>query len=181
MRRTRPRDARLRRFGVSRFELETRPAAIGRSLSGTVQAPLTLTPTDGFRVVLSCIRRVTTGSGDDRSTSERILWQEEQRVSGRPSRTAQGGEIGATDVGRLEQAGPLIALRLGRLRTLDYRSTEGKDFYGQIKPAGLPAMIFDATLDTDDEAASSFSGSVRPSAQAAAKDSWPSWTRAALR
>jgi hypothetical protein len=82
--------ARLRRFGVSRFELETRPAAIGRSLSGTVQAPLTLTPTDRFRVVLSCIRRVTTGSGDDRSTSERILWQEEQRVSGRPSRTAQG-------------------------------------------------------------------------------------------
>lgn len=82
--------ARVRRFGVSRLELETRPAAIGRSLAGTVQAPLSLVPAEGFRVVLSCIRRVTTGSGDDRSTSERILWQEEQRVSGRPSRTAQG-------------------------------------------------------------------------------------------
>jgi len=82
--------ARLRRFGVSRLELETRPAAIGRSLAGTVQAPLSLTPTDGFRVTLSCIRRVTTGSGDDRSTREQILWQEEQRVTGRPSRTAQG-------------------------------------------------------------------------------------------
>jgi hypothetical protein len=82
--------ARLRRFGVSRLELEGRPAAIGRSFAGTVLAPLALTPTGGFRVVLSCIRRVTTGSGDDRSTSERVLWQEEQRVAGRPSRTAQG-------------------------------------------------------------------------------------------
>jgi hypothetical protein len=82
--------ARVQRFGVSRLELETRPAAIGRSLSGTVLAPLPLTPANGFRVVLSCIRRVTTGSGDDRSTSERVLWQEEQQVPGRPSRTAQG-------------------------------------------------------------------------------------------
>jgi hypothetical protein len=82
--------ARLRRFGVSRLELETRPGAIGRSLGGTVHAPLTLMPTEGFRVVLSCIRRVTTGSGDDRSTSERILWQEEQRLTGRPARTAEG-------------------------------------------------------------------------------------------
>ncbi|MFL5515812.1 MAG: hypothetical protein ACJ8DJ_06630 [Gemmatimonadales bacterium] len=82
--------ARLRRFGVSRLELETRPAAIGRSLAGNVTAPTTLMPTGDFRVVLSCIRRVTTGTGDDRSTSERILWQEEQRITGRPSRTAQG-------------------------------------------------------------------------------------------
>jgi hypothetical protein len=82
--------ARLRRFGVSRLELETLPAAIGRSLAGTVLAPLALTPAGGFRVVLSCIRRVTTGSGDDRSTSERVLWQEVQRVPGHPSRTAQG-------------------------------------------------------------------------------------------
>ena len=82
--------ARLRRFGVSRLELETRPAAVGRSLAGTVTAPISLAPTAGFKVVLSCIRRVTTGSGDDRSTSERILWQEEQRTTGRPSRTAQG-------------------------------------------------------------------------------------------
>jgi len=80
--------ARVQRFGVSRLELETRPAAIGRSLSGTVLAPLPLTPANGFRVVLSCIRRVTTGSGDDRSTSERVLWQEEQQVPGFPATTA---------------------------------------------------------------------------------------------
>jgi hypothetical protein len=55
-----------------------------------VQAPLTLMPTDGFRVALTCIRRTTSGSGDNRSTSERILWQEEQRVAGRPSRTTDG-------------------------------------------------------------------------------------------
>jgi hypothetical protein len=86
--------ARLQRFGVSRLALETRPAAVGRSLAGTVEAPLTLMPAEGFRVVLSCIRRVTTGSGDSRSTREQVLWQEEQRVAGRPSRTARGMTTG---------------------------------------------------------------------------------------
>jgi hypothetical protein len=31
---------------------------------------------------LTCIRRATTGSGDDRSTSETVLWQEEQQAAG---------------------------------------------------------------------------------------------------
>ena len=69
--------ARLRRFGVSRLELETRPAAVGRSLAGTVTAPISLTPTAGFRVVLSCIRRITTGSG------RRSLHQRADPVAGR--------------------------------------------------------------------------------------------------
>ena len=82
--------ARFRRFGVSRFELATRPAAVGRSLAGTVQAPAELRPAEGFRVLLTCLRRITTGSGKNSSTREDILWQEEQRVSGQPSRTAAG-------------------------------------------------------------------------------------------
>jgi hypothetical protein len=81
---------RLRRFGVSRLALETRPAAVGGSRAGTGAAPRARMPADGFRVALSCIRRVTTGSGDSRSTREQVLWQEEQRVAGRPSRTARG-------------------------------------------------------------------------------------------
>lgn len=81
---------RFERFGVSRLDLATKPAAVGHSLAGTVQAPVGLTPADGFRVLLTCIRRITTGSGKNRSTREEILWQEEKRVTGHPSRTAQG-------------------------------------------------------------------------------------------
>ena len=71
---------RRRRYGTSVLELATLPAAIGHALEGTVRTPADLRPADGFRVVLSCIRRVRTGSGRNRSTSESILWQEERRV-----------------------------------------------------------------------------------------------------
>lgn len=81
---------RFRRFGSSRLELATTPAAIGRSLLGTVHAPAAVLSGEGFRLVLTCLRRITTGSGKSRSTREEILWQEEQRVPGRPARTAVG-------------------------------------------------------------------------------------------
>ena len=63
---------RHRRYGASRFELATLPAVVGHALEGTVRTPAELRPPEGFRVVLSCIRRVTTGSGrtaPPRSTS----------------------------------------------------------------------------------------------------------------
>ncbi|MEP6688058.1 MAG: hypothetical protein ABJC36_06890, partial [Gemmatimonadales bacterium] len=71
---------RRRRYGTSVLELGTLPAAVGHVLEGTVRTPAGLRPADGFRVVLSCIRRVTSGSGRNRSTSESILWQEERRT-----------------------------------------------------------------------------------------------------
>jgi len=73
---------RYRRFGVSQLDLATLPGVVGHALEGTLRTPEGLRPVEGFRVVLTCIRRVTTGSGDDRSTSETVLWQEEQRVDG---------------------------------------------------------------------------------------------------
>jgi hypothetical protein len=73
---------RYRRFGVSRLDLATLPAVVGHVLEGTLRTPDGLRPAEGFRVVLSCIRRVTTGSRDNRSTSENVLWEEEQRASG---------------------------------------------------------------------------------------------------
>jgi hypothetical protein len=81
---------RFRRFGLSRLELSTIPAPIGRSLRGTVVATGALDARDRLRVTLTCVRRVTTGSGKSRSTRERVLWQEEQQVEGRQARSAEG-------------------------------------------------------------------------------------------
>ncbi len=72
---------RRRRYGTSVLELGTLPAVVGHALEGTLRTPAGLRPPEGFRVVLSCIRRVTSGSGRNRSTSERILWQEERRAT----------------------------------------------------------------------------------------------------
>ncbi len=82
---------RYRKYGVSRLELSTIPGVIGRTATGMVRAPARMQPTDGFRVTLSCVRRVTTG-GEDKSTSESILWQDERRVMGEPTRTAAAME-----------------------------------------------------------------------------------------
>lgn len=81
---------RFRRFGVSRLDLDTVPAPIGRALRGTVVATGVTGPLEPLRVILTCVRRVTSGSGKNRSTSESILWQEEQRLPGQQTRSAEG-------------------------------------------------------------------------------------------
>jgi hypothetical protein len=82
--------SRFRKFGISRLELATVPAPVGRALRGTVVASGALQVPEGLRVTLTCVRRVTTGAGKNRSTSERVLWQEEQRTQGRQTRSAEG-------------------------------------------------------------------------------------------
>ena len=82
--------ARYRRYGVSVFEMETTPASLGHGLTGMVRTNSALAVPEGFRVVLSCLRLVTTGSGDDSSTTESILWQEERTVAARTSRGPDG-------------------------------------------------------------------------------------------
>ena len=77
---------RHRRYGVSRLELATVPGVIGRSLIGMVRAPSSIQADQGFDVTLTCVRRVTSGGGKQRSTSESILWQDVQRVQGQPFR-----------------------------------------------------------------------------------------------
>ena len=81
---------RFRRDGISVLELSTLPAVIGHSLIGRVRASSLLQPADGFDVVLSCVRRVTSQTGKDSSTTETILWQEEKRVRGELKRDPRG-------------------------------------------------------------------------------------------
>jgi hypothetical protein len=81
---------RFRRDGISVLELSTLPAVIGHSLIGRVRASSLLQPADGFDVILSCVRRVTSQAGKDDSTTETILWQEEKRVRGELNRDPRG-------------------------------------------------------------------------------------------
>jgi hypothetical protein len=81
---------RYRKYGVSRLELATIPAVIGHSLAGTVPVSTSIESPEGFLANLSCVRRVTSGSGKNRSTSETVLWQDEQRTTGGRARDAAG-------------------------------------------------------------------------------------------
>lgn len=64
-------------FGKTYFEMSTLPGVIGRELKGTIAARFPHSPDHGVHLRLSCVRRVTTGSGNSRSTTENILWRDE--------------------------------------------------------------------------------------------------------
>jgi len=75
---------RHRKFGVSVFRMASVPGVIARKLEGVILTNAHIRPDDGFRLTLSCVNRITTGSGKSRSTKEDILWQDErvlERVS----------------------------------------------------------------------------------------------------
>jgi hypothetical protein len=84
---------RYRRFGVSQLDLERVPVPVGHPLVGTVRAAVDTAPPDGFRVVLSCIHRTRSGSGDDETTTEHVRWQEERQASGTAVRDYRGAGI----------------------------------------------------------------------------------------
>jgi hypothetical protein len=67
-----------RKFGQSLFEMAALPGALGGTLEGEIQVPTRLPPPHGLQLRLSCVRRTTTGSGKSRSTTEKILWQDEK-------------------------------------------------------------------------------------------------------
>lgn len=66
------------RYGDCFFEMAQVPAPLGGSLDGMIQTGARLKPEHGLHLKLSCIRRVVTGYGKNRSTSESVLWQDEK-------------------------------------------------------------------------------------------------------
>lgn len=71
---------RRRRFGRCVLELGTLPGVVGGPFRGTLHVPTEVRPPEGFRVTLSCVHRVTSGHGRNRSTFESVRWQEEATV-----------------------------------------------------------------------------------------------------
>jgi hypothetical protein len=70
---------RVRRFGTSLFEMAGDAATAGGPLRGTITAR-NLPQDAALRLTLTCVNRVVTGSGKNRSASERVVWQDEQTV-----------------------------------------------------------------------------------------------------
>ena len=66
------------RFGQSFFEMAAMPGVLGGTLEGMIQVPTRLQPEHGLHLRLSCLRRTTSGTGNSRSTTEKILWQDEK-------------------------------------------------------------------------------------------------------
>jgi hypothetical protein len=68
-------------FGNSYFEMSTVPGVVGRELRGQIQARFPHSPDHGIHLRLSCVHRVTTGSGNSQSTWENIAWRDEADLS----------------------------------------------------------------------------------------------------
>lgn len=66
------------RFGDCIFEMTQTPASIGGALEGAIQTSLPLKFENELRLNLFCIRKTTSGEGQNRRTDEKILWQDEK-------------------------------------------------------------------------------------------------------
>lgn len=72
---------RWRKFGRTRFVPSTMPGAIGGYLGGVIEVPARVLPEADARLVLKCVRRETRGTGKQRNTTEKILWEREERIA----------------------------------------------------------------------------------------------------
>jgi hypothetical protein len=71
---------RRSRFGNTYFEFYSLPFSPGGRLAGSIHLKLDSNAAHGLDLRLSCVRKMITGSGNSRSTSETALWQTEQNV-----------------------------------------------------------------------------------------------------
>jgi hypothetical protein len=72
---------RAHKYGQSRVMLNHIPIPIGTRFTGEIVTRLKERPANGFVVALACVRRVTTGSGRNNTTTESVVWRDELRVN----------------------------------------------------------------------------------------------------
>jgi hypothetical protein len=83
---------RHRRYGDTYCELYSLPFTPGEHLTGRIHLKLDANAAHGIDLRLSCVRKTVTGSGNNRSIVQTVLWQSDQNV---PS-----GAIGMDPIGR---------------------------------------------------------------------------------
>jgi hypothetical protein len=71
---------RLKRFKTPTLNLQRMPVALGSRLKGTIRVEAPVPVMTDFALELECVEMRTRGTGDDRKTQEKILWQKQWRV-----------------------------------------------------------------------------------------------------
>jgi len=71
---------RRERYGKTYFEFGSLPFSPGSHLKGQIQLRLNAAADHGIDLRLSCIRRIVTQSGKDRTTNDVVLWKDEKNV-----------------------------------------------------------------------------------------------------
>jgi len=71
---------RRQRFGNTYFEFYSLPFSPGGRLAGRIHLKLDSDASHGVDLRISCVRKMITGTGNSRSTSQTVLWQAEQNV-----------------------------------------------------------------------------------------------------
>src|SRR5690606_3848003 len=71
---------RFMRYGVSTFETTAIPGVIGGLVQGQVYGKIRINPNDHINVQLTNFHRYTSGSGKNRSTHYKVLWQEQKEL-----------------------------------------------------------------------------------------------------
>ncbi len=82
---------RRKRFGQTYFQFASLPFSPGRPLKGSIHLRFNTDARHGVDLRLSCVRRVITGSGNNRSTHETVLWQADKNV---PQQSLTPGPMG---------------------------------------------------------------------------------------
>jgi hypothetical protein len=82
---------RHRRFGDAYFEFEALPFSPGERVAGRIHLKLDTPAEHGIELRLSCVRKLVSGSGDNRSTNQIVLWQAEHNV---PAGAVEPGPLG---------------------------------------------------------------------------------------
>ena len=82
---------RRERFGQTYFQFASIPFSPGNPLRGTIHLRFNTTTRHGINLRLSCVRQIITGGGDNRSTSEAVLWQSDKNV---PEQSLTPGPMG---------------------------------------------------------------------------------------
>jgi len=81
------------KFGRVELVLEAAPVALGSTMRGQLRGPGTLAEAKTVQFSLQCTRLVTSGSGRNRSTRRKLLWENQCRISPDNVKVAQGQAI----------------------------------------------------------------------------------------
>lgn len=85
-----------RKFGKSFLSLETNPGMIGGIFKAMLHIPSRLYLQSDCTATLNCFQTITTGSGKNRSTTKKLLWQDKQAISKHQIFVSQHSQIPVT-------------------------------------------------------------------------------------